>query len=334
MKKRGKGIACMFYPIASTAKASPGGVFLKVNHDGTVTALIGAVDWGQGCVTIFKQIVAEELGIDPEAVRIVCGNTEVAPFDHGAGASRTTYVLGKAMELAVTSAKKLLLEAAADKMGLPGNHTLVLEDGLIKIEGFPEKSVSLAQAAFHSERVRGVPVIAAESYTPVVTGLDKETGQGMPFQTWVYATQIAEVEVDTGTGEVEVLKITAVHDCGRMLNPGLVEGQVQGGIVMGQGYALMEELLLDEGTARVLNDSFVDYQVPTTIDAPHEMVIDIIEEEDRYGPYGAKGVGEPTQLPTAPAIINAIYDAIGVKMYDLPATPEKILQALGKLQGC
>ncbi|HHW05972.1 MAG TPA: molybdopterin-dependent oxidoreductase [Clostridia bacterium] len=333
MKKRGKGIACMFYPIASTAKASPGGVFLKVNHDGTATVIVGAVDWGQGSTTIFQQIVAEGLGIEPGAVRVIPGNTDIAPFDHGAGASRTTYVLGKAVEKAVAQAKQLLQEAAADMLGLAGSHTLVFEDGVIKLKGFPKKSVSLAQAAFHSERVNGVPVIAAASSTPVVTGLDEETGQGMPFETWVFATQIAEVEVDTCTGEVEVLKITAVHDCGKMLNPVFVEGQVQGGIVMGQGYALMEELMLDPETAQVLNDSFVDYHIPTAVDVPREMVIEVIEEKDANGPYGAKGIGEPTQLPTAPAIINAIYDAVGVKIYDLPATPEKILKALGKLPG-
>jgi CO/xanthine dehydrogenase Mo-binding subunit len=331
MKKRGKGIACMFYPIASTAKASPGGVFLKVNHDGTVTAIVGAVDWGQGCVTIFKQIIAQELGIDPKAIKIVSGNTEVAPFDHGAGASRTTYVLGRAIKNAAASAKRLLLEAAAEKLGLPGSHTLIIENGVIKLKGFSGKTITVADAAHYSERVKGVPVIAAESSTPIVTELDKDTGQGMPFQTWVYATQVAEVEVDTDTGEVEVLKVTAVHDCGKMINPMMVEGQIEGGIVMGQGYALMEDLILDPETARVLNDSFVDYSIPTSADAPREMIIDVVEQGDDFGPYGAKGVGEPTQMPTTPAIINAIYDAIGVRIYDLPATPEKILKALKKI---
>lgn len=331
MKKKGKGIACMFYPIASTAKASPGGVFLKINPDGTATALLGAVDWGQGCVTIFKQIIAEELGIEPNAVRIVSGDTEVAPFDHGAGASRTTYVLGKAVQKACITAKKLLFDAAAEKLGLSGNHTLIIENGFIKLKGFTDKSITVAEAAHYSESVKGVPVIAAETNTPVVTGLDKETGRGMPFQTWVFATQIAEVEVDTDTGEVDVIRVTAVHDCGKMINPMLVEGQIEGGIVMGQGYALTEELVLDPETAKVQNDSFVDYIVPTSVDAPKEIVMDVIEQGDEFGPYGAKGIGEPTQLPTAPAIINAIYDAVGVRIFDLPATPEKILKALKKI---
>ena len=331
MKKRGKGIACMYYPIASTAKASPGGVFLKVNHDGTATALVGTVDWGQGCVTIFRQIIAEELGIEPEAVRIVCGDTEIAPFDHGAGASRITYVLGNAIKNASVTVRKLLLDAAAEKLGLPGYHTLIIENGFIGLDGFFERSISIAEAAHYSESVKGIPVIAADSNTPIVTSIDKETGRGMPFQTWAFATQIAEVEVDIDTGEVDVLKVTAVHDCGKMINPMMVEGQIEGGIVMGQGYALMEELILDPKTAKVLNDSFVDYIIPTAVDAPQEIAIDIVEQGDRFGPYGAKGIGEPTQLPTAPAIINAIYDAIGVRIYDLPATPEKILKALYKL---
>lgn len=332
MKKRGKGIAAMFYPLASTAKASPGGVFLKVNHDGSVTAIIGAVDWGQGSVTILSQIVAEEIGVKVEDVRIISGDTGIAPFDHGAGASRTTYVLGRAMKEAAGAAKRILFEAAADKLGLPGAQTLTVEEGLIKLPGFPQKSISIKEAAHYSERIKGKPVIAAASATPIVTDLDKETGEGMPFQAHVFATQIAEVEVDTETGEVEVLKVTAVHDCGKMINPTFVEGQVEGGIIMGQGYALMEELILDPETANVKNKSLADYHIPTAVDACKDISIEILEYEDNFGPFGAKGIGEPTQLPTAPAIINAIYDAVGVRIYDLPATPEKILKALGKIK--
>jgi CO/xanthine dehydrogenase Mo-binding subunit len=155
--------------------------------------------------------------------------------------------------------------------------------------------------------------------------LDLETGHGKPYGTYVFAAQIAEVEVDTETGEVEVLKITAVHDCGTAINPMLVEGQVEGGVAMGVGFAMMEEMVVEQG--RVKNPQFTDYIVPTALDVP-VIVTKIVERPEPTGPFGAKGIGEPSLLPTAPAIVNAIQDAIGVRIRELPATPERILKAL------
>lgn len=151
------------------------------------------------------------------------------------------------------------------------------------------------------------------------------TGQGTPFENYVFATQIAEVEVDDETGEVDVLKVIAVHDCGTPINPMLVEGQIEGGISMGLGYALLEELVVENG--KVENPNFVDYVLPTAMDMP-EIEISLIENPDPLGPFGAKGIGEPATVPTAPAIINAIYDAVGVRIRELPVTPQKILNAL------
>ena len=158
--------------------------------------------------------------------------------------------------------------------------------------------------------------------------MDPETGQGKPFSTYVYATQVAEVEVDTETGWVEVIRIVAAHDCGTPINPSLMEGQVQGGIAQGIGFALSEEILFKEGAQ--LNAGLRDYVVPTSLDMPAIEVI-LVDNYDPTGPFGAKGVGEPTSVPTAPAILNAIYDAVGVRLYSLPATPEKVLRALKAL---
>jgi CO/xanthine dehydrogenase Mo-binding subunit len=155
--------------------------------------------------------------------------------------------------------------------------------------------------------------------------LDKETGHGKPFGTYVFGAQVAEVEVDTETGEVEILKITAVHDCGKMINPQFVEGQVEGGVAMGVGFGMMEEMVVERG--RVRNPQLTDYIVPTALDVP-EIVTSIVERPEPTGPFGAKGVGEPSLLPTAPAIVNAIQNAVGVRIRNLPATPEKILKAL------
>lgn len=328
MKKKGKGIACMYYPVGSTGKPNASGAFIKMHNDGTVMVSIGAVDEGQGSTTAMTQIVAEELGIAFERIRMISADTELTPFDYGTGACRVTYVQGNAVKKTAESVKKMLQVAAAAKLNVINPDRLILKDGKITLEGFSEISMSISEAAFYSERVLGKPIMAAESFTPTTFPIDPETGHGRPYEAYVYATQIAEVEVDIETGEVDVLKLVAVHDCGQAINPMMVEGQIEGGAVMGLGYALMEDLLEDGRNGGVINNSFVDYYLPTAADIPNELIVDFVEQAEKNGPFGAKGMAEPTQLPTAPAIINAIYDAVGVRIYDLPATPEKVLRAL------
>jgi CO/xanthine dehydrogenase Mo-binding subunit len=174
--------------------------------------------------------------------------------------------------------------------------------------------------------VDGRPAIGSDSYNPPTLAMDPETGQGKPFSTYVYATQIAEVDVDDETGEVEVIRIAAAHDCGTAINPMLVEGQVQGGISMGVGFALQEEMLFDD-QGKQINPNLTNYIMPTSLDMP-EVDVDIVDNYDPTGPFGAKGVGEPTSVPTAAAILNAVYDAVGVRIESLPATSEKVLKAI------
>lgn len=318
----------MYYPIGSTGKPNASAAFIKMHNDGTVTVFIGAVDEGQGSTTAMAQIVAEELGIGLEQIRMITADTELTPFDYGTGASRVTYIQGNALKKAAAGVKKMLQEAAASKLNVVNPERLILKDGRIILEGFPELSMTIPEAAFYSERKLGKPIMAVESFTPTTFPIHPETGLGRPYETYVFATQIAEVEVDTETGEVNVLKIIAVHDCGKAINPMFIEGQIEGGVVMGIGYALMENLIEDKTNGGVINNSFVDYYIPTALDTPKEMIIDYVEYPEKNGPFGAKGMAEPTQLPTAPAIINAIYDAVGVRIYDLPATPEKVLRAI------
>jgi len=174
--------------------------------------------------------------------------------------------------------------------------------------------------------VTGEPPIGSGYFNPATVALDPETGQGKPFATYVYATQIAEVEVDDETGETEVLRIVASHDCGTPINPMLVEGQVEGGISMGVGFALQEEILFD-ARGRQINPNLTNYIMPTSLDMP-EIEVDIVDNYDPTGPFGAKGVGEPTCVSTAAAILNAIHDAVGVRITTLPATAEKIHNAI------
>ena len=324
MKKRGRGIAAMFYPIGFTSYANPGTAFLKVNQDGTANLSIGTADVGQGSTTIMAQIAAEELGIEYDKVSVVTADTKLTPFDLGTVASRVTYIVGNAVKRAAAAARQILFEVAAEDLAASPDG-LASSGGFIYVAGFPERRIAISAVAQKACMGKGRPPMGVGTFNPVTTMLDKETGHGKPYGTYVFGAQVAEVEVDTETGEVEVIKITAVHDCGKMINPSFVEGQVEGGVAMGLGFGTMEEMIVDEG--RVRNPQLTDYIVPTALDVP-EIVTSIVERPEPTGPFGAKGIGEPSLLPTAPAIVNAIQNAVGVRIRDLPATPEKILKAL------
>lgn len=324
MKKRGKGIAAMFYPIGGTSTPVPAAIFVKVHTDGSAIAFTGANDIGQGSITIIGQIIAEELGIELDQLKVVSGDTQLTPYDHGPGASRTTFVTGNAAQRAAAQAKQVLLEVAAEELNISASG-LDARGGYVFVKELPERRWPIGVIANKATKVKGRPPVGVGVFGAETTKLDKQTGQGRPFQTFVYAAQIADVEVDTETGEVDVLQITAVHDCGTVINPLLAEGQVEGGVAMGYGYGMMEEMILDRG--RVKNPQFTDYLLPTALDVPR-IVTALVERPDPAGPFGAKGVGEPSLLPTAPAIVNAIQDAVGVRIRDLPVTPEKILKAL------
>jgi len=325
MKRRGRGIACMWYPIGFTVSANPSAATVKVNEDGTATVLTGTVETGQGSLTVLGQIAAEELGVAADDVHVVSGDTDVTPMDSGAIASRTTYVTGNAIRLAAAKAKAILFEVAAPLLGVRPDQ-LDARDRRIQVKGLPQRSLPIGEVAHRAQVIVGEPPIGSASWNPPTAALDPETGQGKPFSTYVYATQIAEVDVDDETGEVEVLRIVAAHDCGTPINPMLVEGQIEGGISMGIGFALQEEILFDDA-GRQVNPNLTNYIVPTSLDMP-EIDVDIVTSYDPTGPFGAKGVGEPTAVPTAAAILNAIHDAVGVRIVSLPATSEKVLAAI------
>jgi CO/xanthine dehydrogenase Mo-binding subunit len=322
MKRRGRGMACMWYPIGFTVAANPSAAVVKINEDGTATLLTGTVETGQGSLTILAQITAQELGIATDDVHVVSADTDATPMDTGAIASRTTYVTGNAARMAAEKAKLILFDVAAPLLGVKPTQ-LEAQDHKIFVKGFPQRNMHIGDVANHARVVSGQPPIGSASFNPETLALDPETGQGKPFGTYVYATQIAEVDV---TGEVEVLRVVASHDCGTAINPMLVEGQVEGGVAMGVGFALEEEMLFD-ANGRHINPNLTNYIMPTSLDTP-EIEVDIVDSYDPTGPFGAKGVGEPTLVPTAAAIANAIYDAVGVRITSLPATAEKVFKAL------
>lgn len=328
MIHKGKGVSCMFYPIGFTESPNPSAAFIKIDIDGSVVLYSGATDIGQGSSTIIQQIVSEVIGIPYEQITVVMSDTKYTPYDTGSVASRVTYVAGNAVKNAAENAVALLCFAAAHMLGFivgdaPNN--MVVEEGKIFLSGYREANVTVAEAAKYSMLTLGKPIVACGTFNPATTYLDKEKGHGKPYGTHVFATQIAIVEVDDETGEFKIKKIYAVHDCGKAINPLLVKGQIDGGVGMGIGFGCYEEIVTKQG--KVVNDQMTNYIVPTAMDVP-DVVSGIVERYDQNGPYGAKGIGEPSLLPTASAISNAIFDAVGVQIVDLPITPEKICMAL------
>lgn len=323
MKRRGMGIGTMFYGIGNTGHPNPASAFVEILADGTAIVLSGAADIGQGSDTVLAQIAAEELGISLEEVCIVTADTGVTPESGHTSASRQTYISGNAVRAAAREARRVLLQAAAEELETSVEE-LAAKGGRIYPSKRPDRWLSTREVAARCRR-EGLLAIGSGYFNPQTTKLDPETGQGEPYATYAFATHIAEVEVDTETGQVDILRIVAAHDVGKAINPRGVAGQITGGIAMGIGFALMEEFRLRQGASETA--SLQTYLIPTIQDIP-EIACIVVEEQEGTGPFGAKGVGEPAMIPTAPAIINAIYDAVGIRITELPVTPEKILAGL------
>ncbi len=325
-KMRGRGVAASWYGIARTATIDRAGAWAELDDGGTAKIVTGVTEIGEGILTVLAQIAAEELGIKPEQVTIGDNDTARSPEAAHAGATRQTYMIGNSVAIACRDAREKLDKELAEIWEVE-QETIEAFDGEIWAKGTNLK-MSMAEAVSLCKG-RGVVPVGSGSFTAHGTGLDPEDGSGSPWQAYVYGCQVAEVEVDTVTGETQVLGVWAVHDVGRAINPRGVEGQIEGGIVQGLGQALMEDYKLENG--HTTTHGFAKYILPTSLDIP-EITSVIVEDKDPESPLGAKGIGEPALVPTAPAIMNAIYDAIGVRMTSLPATPEKILAGLAEKQ--
>jgi len=323
-KHRGKGIACAF---KNTKTPSGSSAIVKVSQDGSVEVLTSTVEIGQGAKTILSQMVAEELGVPLESITVATPDTDVTPYDASTTSSRTTFHMGNAVKKAAKDAREQLFEMASEMLGVE-TEDLRREKGEIYSQDNPKLRLSLAEV-IKNQYGAGLDIIGRGSYYPLVEG---ETG-GMwsaPSIFWMYGADCVEVEVDLETGQVKILRAIGAHDVGKVINPVTCEGQIEGGIVQGMGPTLFEEMVVGE-RGDVLNPSFADYKMPTALDIP-EVTSLIVEATHREGPWGAKGIGEMTTVPIAPAIANGIYDAVGVRIKDLPITPDKILSALKKKQ--
>jgi len=325
-KKRGRGIAASWYGIARTATTDRAGAWAELDDGGTAKIVTGVTEIGEGILTVLAQVAADELGVRPEDVTIGDNDTARAPEAAHAGATRQTYMIANAVALACRDARARLVDEIARYWEIEAD-SIRTRAGELWAEG--HNLHMTMDEAVHLCKRRGVVPVGSGSFTSHHTGLDPVDGSGRPWQAYVFGTQIAEVEVDTSTGEVQVLGIWAAHDVGRAVNPRGVEGQIEGGIVQALGQALMEDYVLKNGYTTT--PSFAKYILPTALDVPQVTSV-IVEDPDPLSPLGAKGIGEPAMVPTAPAITNAIYDAVGVRITSLPASPEKVLEALRQKQ--
>jgi CO/xanthine dehydrogenase Mo-binding subunit len=322
VKKRGIGIGCMFYGIGyGFSRQDIAAAEVEVCEDGSIIVRSGEVDYGQGSDTIFCQIVAEELGLRYDSIRLITADTLTTPNAGPTSASRVTYVTGNAMLKAARALKKTLQSVAEEILG---EKDLVFQGGEIYSRANPEKRIPFGKAAKEAH-LKGLQVVVTAWHDITTADVDPETGQGDAYATYAYATQLAEVEVDTETGKVEVLRVIAAHDVGKAINPCNVEGQIEGGVVQGMGFALVEQVVQEGGYLKTR--SLGEYTIPTSMDVP-QIDCHIVEVPVSSGPYGAKGVGEPALIPTAPAIFNAIYNAVGVQVKETPASMENIRHLL------
>ena len=326
-KKRGIGIACL--PHISGVLAS--GAIVRMLEDGTVVLNTGAVDNGQGSDTVLAQICAAALKIPVENVVFATPDTDAGVYNWGTTASRVTYTAGRAVVAAAGEVEKQLKEHASEILECAAEDLELRPGGMVAITGVPGKEVTFGAISARAHWAVGGPIVGSHTFVYTDEGFDPKRAfiAGFPFGkigAWIFAAQAVEVEVDEDTGVVTPLRVWSAHDVGRAINPTAVEGQIQGGVVQGLGYALIEELVWDSG--RLANPSLMDYKVPGTLDVPVEIEAIIVEAPDATGPFGAKGIGEPPIVGIAAAVSNAICDATGVRLNQLPMTPERVLSAI------
>jgi len=359
-KCRGVGMASLFHVGggARIYRSDGSGLILKLDDFGNVNAYYGGVEMGQGLHAVLTLAIAEALGVLPENVFINRTDTGTCPWDVGTHASRGAFMSCNAAILAAEKLRDQLFEHAEKLFARmtaknlkkyqkknPGyeapdydvaaacrKDNFDIADGVVFLKNAPDEPWLMVKLdallrAIHF-REHGTMLTADVFYDPPNELPDWNKGKGNMSATYAYGTQGAEVEVDTDTGEIKILRMVAVHDVGKVLNPQGLKGQMYGALAQGIGYALYEEIRSEQG--RILNPGFRDYKIPTIKEMDFPIDLEFVETNDGFGPFGAKGVGEPGLVPTAPAIMNAIYNAVGIRVRDLPITPEKVLAALKK----
>jgi xanthine dehydrogenase molybdenum-binding subunit len=313
--RRGWGMGCeMHGSSAYPGIKEQGNATVRMNEDGTVQLFTGTTGLGTGAHTALAQVVAEELGVRFDDVSVVHGDTDVVPWDIGAFASHTTYMGGRAAQMAAAEVKKQVLQSAAETLEAAAAD-LEIRDGVISIKG-SDRTLSVRDAVAPKRGLPSAQLIASATYKPT--------------KSYSFAAHFVEVQVDTETGQIDVLQVIPVHEIGKVIHPIAAQGQIEGGIQQGIGHTLTEDHVVDPVTGRSLNAGFVDYKMPLSMDMPPIRTILLETAPDPGGPFGAKGVGEDPIIAIGPAIANAVYDAIGVRFRHYPITPEQVLEGLRK----
>jgi len=324
-KLRGKGVAC---GVKAVLTPSISGAIVMMNADGSVNVLSSTVEMGQGSETMMGQIVAEELGVSFDQVHIVQPDTDITPYDTITAGSRSTYHMGNAVRMAAGKVKAVLCEAVGKKLEVnPAD--LVMQNNRVHVRGSEERGMSIGDAFLVKFGSAGTTITGEAICQPEAAPMDPETGQSEKCtEFWFPSATSAEVEVDTETGKIKMLQFYSVGDTGTAINPRHCEQQLLGSAITHLGLTLFEEMIFDEG--QLINGSLLDYQVASFKDLPDSFRPIIVQVPHETGPFGAKGVGETGTLTVSAAIANAIHDATGVRIRDLPITPERVLRALAE----
>lgn len=326
-KMRGIGVSGLSHICGLMGTAAT----IRMLEDGTVTLATGAIDLGQGADTALSQICAGALLIDLDDVNLTAADSDAVPYNWSTGGSRVTYMVGRAIMQAADEVRQKLIEHAAEILECAPEDAELRPGGHVGLVGIPEKVVTFRDISLRGHHREGGPILGTGALVYDGEPFDPKqaTIRNYPFErigTYVFGAQIVEIEVDTLTGQVSVLRAWSAHDVGRAINPMAIEGQIHGGFAQGMGYALLEELVWEDG--QPINPTMMDYKVPGAPDLPMEIHPIIVENPEPSGPFGAKGVGEPPLIGVAPAIANALAHAVDIRLRRIPMTPERVLDAL------
>ena len=331
-KIRGTGIAAVNYPTGMNLGGDPSQALIHATTTGTFVISLSSTDLGQGLKTVLAQIGADALGVPVENVMIDTADTDTGPHCMGTFASRATHRVGNAIIEAATEARQVMLDVAADELEVSPEDLETDGQGNVHVVGAPSRSIDLVNLALAAHFKYARTISGRGMFMKPKSDVDPETGAMDPDSTEAHACTVAEVEVDTETGDVKVLSIKSAYEVGRQVNPALVEGQIVGGAVMGMSHALMETTAPYYPATDHSPGGFSDYVIPGPADVP-EIESVVLEYPSSTGPFGVKGVGEMTANSPIPAIVNAIYDAVGVRITELPVTPEKVLRGIEAKNG-
>lgn len=324
---RGRGFAAINYPIGMNLGGDPSQALVHSNPDGKFTVALSAIDLGQGMKSVVRQIAAETLGVPVDDVYVDTADSDTGPHDMGSFASRGTHRMGNAVIRASQEARQVMLEAAAEELEVDAGDLVTDGRGNIHVRGAPSRTITTMAAAQAAQFRQGRTIAGRGIFLIPLSEVDPETGEMTPVTTFAHAAMLVEVEVCDETGEVAVLDMQSAYEVGRALNPRLVEQQLRGGAWMGMSHAAWETTEPLYPAREHGPVDFNTYLMPGPGDlAPHH--ISVLERPAEDGPYGGKGPGEMCANPVLPAVVNAVYDAVGVRIDELPVTPEKVLRAL------